>query len=111
MFQLTSKNLTAYRIVKYCIGPELLKSYQMVKLEPVSANEVELTNNPVMLIVLDVAEELGEVEVLEENPAHVLVVDRVQNLLLSQGLDLFPGLLVVVTLKFETLQGSQDVFT
>ena len=56
-----------------------------------------------MLIVLDVPQQLAEVEVLEEDPAHVLVVDRVQYLLLRQGLNLLPGLLIVVPLemKFE----------
>ena len=52
-----------------------------------------------MLIVLDVPQELAEVEVLEEDPAHVLVVDRVQDLLLCQRLNLLPGLLIVVPLK------------
>ena len=56
-----------------------------------------------MLVVLDVPQQLLEVEVLEEDPAHVLVVDRVQDLLLRQGLNLLPGLLIVVPLemKFE----------
>ena len=52
-----------------------------------------------MLIVLDVPQELAEVEVLEEDPAHVLVVDCVQDLLLCQRLNLLPGLLIVVPLK------------
>ena len=52
-----------------------------------------------MLVVLDVPQQLLEVEVLEEDPAHVLVVDRVQDLLLRQGLNLLPGLLIVVPLK------------
>ena len=65
-----------------------------------------------MLIVLDVPQELAEVEVLEEDPAHVLVVDRVQDLLLRQRLNLLPGLLIVMTLKIiilKTLQGLQMV--
>ena len=59
----------------------------------------QLTNYPPMLIVLDVPQELAEVEVLEEDPAHVLVVDRVQDLLLCQRLNLLPGLLIVMPLK------------
>ena len=43
-----------------------------------------------MLIVLDVPQELAEVEVLEEDPADILVVDRVQDLLLRQRLNLLP---------------------
>ena len=52
-----------------------------------------------MLIVLDVPQQLAEVEVLEEDPAHVLVVDRVQNLFCCQRLNLFPRLLIIMPLK------------
>ena len=65
-----------------------------------------------MLIVLDVPQELAEVEVLEEDPADILVVDRVQDLLLRQRLNLLPGLLIVMPLKIiilKTWQGLQMV--
>ena len=43
-----------------------------------------ITNYSAKGIVFDVPQQLLEVEVLEEDPAHVLVVDRVQDLLLRQ---------------------------
>ena len=61
--------------------------------------DYQLTDYILVLVVLDVPQELLEVEVFEEYPAHVLVVDRVQDLLLRQGLNLLPGLLIVVPLK------------
>ena len=59
-----------------------------------------------MLIVLDVPQELAEVEVLEEYPAHILVVDRVQDLLLRQRFDLLPRLLIVMPLKIILANGQ-----
>ena len=59
----------------------------------------QLTNYPTMLIVLDVPQQLAEVEVLEEDPAHVLVVDCVQNLFRCQRLNFFPRLLIIMPLK------------
>ena len=49
-------------------------------------------------VIFDVPQKLLEVEVLEENPADVVVVDRVQDLLLRQGRHLQIRVLIVVSL-------------
>ena len=62
-----------------------------------SSNHIS-TYDPPIAVIFDVPQELLEVEVLEEDPADVVVVDRVQDLLLGQGLKLQIGVLVVVSL-------------
>ena len=57
-----------------------------------------ITYNSAIGVIFDVPQKLLEVEVLEENPADVVVVDRVQDLLLRQGLKLQIGVLIVVSL-------------
>ena len=57
-----------------------------------------ITNYSAKGIIFDVPQQLLEVEVLEEDPADVVVVDRVQDLLLRQGLKLQIGVLIVVSL-------------
>ena len=60
------------------------------------------TDNSAALIVLDVAEQVDEVEVLHEDAADVLVVDGVEELLLGQSLDPRVRQLRVGTLDIES---------
>ena len=57
-----------------------------------------ITYNSAIGVIFDVPQKLLEVEVLEENPADVVVVDRVENFILSQGGHLQIGVLIVVSL-------------
>ena len=54
-------------------------------------------------VIFDVAQQLFEVEVLEENAAHVVGVDRVQNLILCQGFNPQIRVLIVVSLVAPTI--------
>ena len=57
-----------------------------------------ITNYSAKGIVFDIPQQLLEVEVLEENSADIVVVDRLQDLRLCQGLHLQVWILIVVSL-------------